>query len=199
MKFYIGKTALALFWETIKRYVAAVMATKADKAETLAGYGIKDAYKKTDVDKMIENAAQNTEAENGFVGVINVEIQTHYDSPTGKNLIDSISNIDEVKTKGLYRLRTNLADSILSVEPLSDNYIAQYVLVGGFIGINTWKFAIRNFSDGAWSEWQPYDILSKKQDSLASGEAITMRVGETLLYLTEPRLKKLQTFLLQDE
>lgn len=200
MKFYIGKTALALFWETIKRYVAAVMATKADKAETLAGYGIKDAYKKTDVDKMIENATQSSEApDNGFVGVIDVEIHNHYDPVTGNNLIDTISNIDEVKTKGLYRLRTNLADSILSVEPLGDNYIAQYVLVGGFIGINTWKFAIRNFSDGAWSEWQPYDILSKKQDSLASGEAITMRVGETLLYLTEPRLKKLKTFLLQDE
>lgn len=195
MKFYIGKTALAIFWSCIKRYVAAVMATKADKAETLAGYGIKDAYKKTDVDKLIEDAAQSGDADNGFAGIIDVQITTHYDPDTGKQNVDSISNIDEVTASGLYRLRTDKADSILSVEALMENYIVQYVMIGGVIGANSCKFVVRYFTNGAWSEWQVYDFLNKKQDALASGTPITIRVGETLLYLTEPRLKKLQTLL----
>lgn len=195
MKFYIGKTALAIFWGCIKRYVAAVMATKADKAETLAGYGIKDAYKKTDVDKLIEDAAQSGDADNGFAGIIDVQIAAHYDPDTGKQIVDSISNIDEVKASGLYRLCTGNADSIMNVESLTENYIVQYVMIGGFMGINSWKFAIRYFTDGAWTAWQPYDILSKKQDYLACGEPITIRVGPTQLYLTEPRLQKLKTLL----
>ena len=200
MKFYIGKTALAIFWGCIKRYVAAVMATKADKAETLAGYGIKDAYKKTDVDKLIEDAKMQEapsadDADNGFVGVIDVEIQNHYDPETGKNVVDSISNIDNATEQGLYRLRTGHADSIMNVEVLSDNYIVQYVLVGGFIGINTSKFILRHFSDGAWSEWEHYNFLNTKQDNLASGQPITLKVGQTVIFLTEPRLKILQTLL----
>lgn len=200
MKFYIGKTALAIFWGCIKRYVAAVMATKADKAETLAGYGIKDAYKKTDVDKMIEEAkmqeAPSTgDADNGFVGVIDVEIDSNYDPVTGNKNITSISNVDDIITKGMYRLRTQLADSILNVESLTEDYIIQYVLVGGLMGTNSDKFVYRTLSNGVWTEWMSYDFLNKKQDNLASGESISIRIGQTFLHLTEPKLKKLKSFL----
>ena len=46
MRHYMGITALTLFWGRIKDYIKAVVATKADKTSTLAGYGITDAYTK---------------------------------------------------------------------------------------------------------------------------------------------------------
>ena len=65
MRHYMGITALTLFWGRIKDYIKAVVATKADKTSTLAGYGITDAYKKsetysqTQIDTLLENIGTN--------------------------------------------------------------------------------------------------------------------------------------------
>ena len=88
------------------------------------------------------------------------------------------------------------ADSILSVEVLNENYIImQYVMVGGFLGINTQKFIARSCVNGNWTEWQRYDILSDKQNALYNGEEFTLRVGDTLIQMTEQKLQKLKTLL----
>ena len=143
----------------------------------------------------MQEAPSTGDADNGFVGVIDVEIDSNYYPVTGNKNITSISNIDNIITKGMYRLRTQLADSILNVESLTEDYIIQYVLVGGLMGTNSDKFVYRTFSNGVWTEWMSYDFLNKKQDNLASGESISIRIGQTFLHLTEPKLKKLKSFL----
>ena len=50
---YLSYDGLAYFWDKIK----ALVATKADTATTLTGYGITDAYTKTEVDTAIANAS----------------------------------------------------------------------------------------------------------------------------------------------
>lgn len=225
MRHYMGITALTLFWGRIKDYIKAVVATKADKTSTLAGYGITDAYTKKNVDEMLaqieltpgpagEQGAKGEKGDkgdkgdvgpagingnNGFglKGEIDVVVTTNQNKEKNTTYVESISNIDNIIESGFYVLHPNTgsADHLLSVEVFNENYIIQYVLVGGYIGVNTQKFIYRVWTEGAWSVWQRYDICTDKQDILHSGEAFTITVGETLLYMNEDKVKKLKELL----
>lgn len=132
----------------------------------------------------------------GLKGIIQTTITTRFDAVKNRNFIESISNLDEITENGLYLLQSaNGADSIMSVEKINENYTAQYVMVGGFLGINTQKFIARSCVNGNWTEWQRYDILSNKQNALYNGEEFTLRVGDTLIQMTEQKLQKLKTLL----
>ena len=133
---------------------------------------------------------------NGLKGQAEVTINTRFDAATNQTVLDGIPALDNFTTTGLYLLHTPTgADSILSVEVLNENYIMQYVMVGGFLGINTQKFIARSCVNGNWTEWQRYDILSDKQNALYNGEEFTLRVGDTLIQMTEQNLQKLKTLL----
>ncbi len=59
---YLSQEGLAYFWTKIKEHVAAGLTGKADSATTLAGYGIADAYTKTEVDEAIAGAGGGSAA-----------------------------------------------------------------------------------------------------------------------------------------
>lgn len=128
----------------------------------------------------------------GLKGEIKTVITTKRDKNKNINVVASITNIDDILTTGLYLLHSDtIADSILSVEALNENYIIQYVMVGGYIGANTQKFVHRVWTEKAWTEWGEYDILQHKQDSIHSGQPFTMKVGNAFIQITEEKLFKL--------
>lgn len=129
----------------------------------------------------------------GIKGIISTTIVTELVEGQNINRVSEITNIDDIKETGLYLLcdaRGN-ANSILSVESLVENYVIQYVMVGGYIGINTNRFIHRVYSEGNWSDWEAYDFLPSKQDTIYSGKPFTIRIGETVLFLTEDKLQKI--------
>lgn len=71
--------------------LTAAIGTKADKATTLAGYGITDAYKKTEIDSKIstvQSALNSYKAEND-ARVDNLEVESH--DHNNKSVLDGIS------------------------------------------------------------------------------------------------------------
>ena len=129
----------------------------------------------------------------GLKGIISTTIVTELIEGQNINKVSEITNVDDIKETGLYLLcdaRGN-ANSILSVESLNENYVIQYVMIGGYIGINTNRFIHRVYTEGEWSGWEAYDFLPNKQNTLYSGQPFTIKVGETVLYLTEDKLQKI--------
>lgn len=214
----IDNTNLGILWQRIRTFVMALLTCKADRSTTLSGYGITDAYTKSDVDDIIEQieltpGPQGEQGEKGdkgdrgntgatgigigLQGELDVTIEITHEEGSNINYVQSIPGIDDIMERGLYLLHSSdgMADSILSVERISDDNIIQYVMVGGFTGINTNKFIYRTNYNGEWSEWGKYNILSDKQDVLYSGEDITIKIGEVLLHVNEDKLAKLKNFL----
>lgn len=211
----IDNSNLGILWQRIRTFVMALLTCKADRSTTLSGYGITDAYTKSDVDDIIEQieltpGPQGEQGEKGdkgdtgatgigigLQGELDVTIEITHEEGSNINYVQSIPEIDDITERGLYLLHSSegAADSILSVERISDDNIIQYVMVGGFVGINTNKFIYRTYYSGEWSEWVAYDICSKKQDVLHSGKDITIKIGEVLLHIDEDKLTKLKNFL----
>ena len=215
----IDKTNLGILWQRIRTYVLALLTVKADRSTTLAGYGITDAYTKSSIDSLLEaieltpgpqgeqgeqgeqgakgdTGEAGTDGANGIglKGEIDVVFTTERKEGTSTNYVKSISNIDDVTTPGLYVLHEGIkADSILSVERLTDSYVMQYVMVGGYVGLNTQKFITRSCVSGTWTDWEKYDIYPDKQRSLSCSENFTMHIGDTILEMTEEKLIKLKT------
>jgi len=189
----IDNSNLGILWQRIRTFVMTLLTCKADRSTTLSGYGITDAYTKSDVDNIVEQI----ELTPGIQGELDVTIEITHEEGSNINYVQSIPEIDDITERGLYLLHSSegAADSILSVERISDDNIIQYVMVGGFTGINTNKFIYRTNYNGEWSEWGKYNILSDKQDVLYSGEDITIKIGEVLLHVNEDKLAKLKNFL----
>lgn len=189
----IDNSNLGILWQRIRTFVMTLLTCKADRSTTLSGYGITDAYTKSDVDNIVEQI----ELTPGIQRELDVTMEITHEEGSNINYVQSIPEIDDIMERGLYLLHSGdgTADSILSVECISDDNIIQYVMVGGFIGINTNKFIYRTNYNGEWSEWGKYNILSDKQDVLYSGEDITIKIGEVLLHVNEDKLAKLKNFL----
>ncbi len=217
----IDKTNLGILWQRIRVFVLALLTCKADRSTTLAGYGITDSYTKSSIDDMM-NAIELTPGPQGekgekgdkgdkgdtgntgntgtngigLKGEIDVVFGIEHNEDTNTNYIKSISHVDDVLTPGLYVLHEDKkADSIMSVEYLNDSIVVQYIMVGGFLGINTRKFIMRTYMDGSWSEWEKYDMYPDKQQVLYSKEAFTIAIGDTLIYMDEDKLVKLKELL----
>ncbi len=216
----IDKTNLGILWQRIRVFVLALLTCKADRSTTLAGYGITDSYTKSSIDDMMnaieltpgpqgekgekgdkgdkgdKGATGNTGTNGiGLRGEIDVVFDIEHDEKTNTNSIKSIGKVDDVFTPGLYVLHEEKkADSIMSVECLN-SIVVQYVMVGGFVGINTRKFITRTYMDGSWSDWEKYDMCHDKQQALSSKEAFTIVIGDTLLYMNEDKLVKLKALL----
>lgn len=213
----IDSSNLSILWQRIRTFVMALLTCKSDRSTTLSGYGITDAYTKTDIDAMLdeieltpgpqgEKGDKGDKGDKGNTGATGIGIglkdelyvtfEIERDVETNKNHIIRICDIDGVTENGFYILHTEQgADSILSVDVINDELMVQYVMVGGFVGINTDKFIRRIFSEGEWSEWGVYNICEDKQKVLYSGEIFTIKVGDTLIEMDEDKLIKLKNFL----
>lgn len=213
----IDNSNLGILWQRIRTFVMTLLTCKADRSTTLSGYGITDAYTKSDVDNIVEQieltpGPQGEQGEKGekgdtgntgatgvgigFKGEIDVTFEIELEIGTNVNYVKNITHIDDVLTTGLYILHAGeTADSIMSVERLSENLVAQYVMVGGFRGISTMKFLHRSYLNGEWSNWIKYNIFDDKQDSLSNGEEFTIMIGNVFLLMNQAKLTKLKNFL----
>ena len=189
----IDNSNLGILWQRIRTFVMTLLTCKADRSTTLSGYGITDAYTKSDVDNIVEQI----ELTPGLQGELDVTIEITHEEGSNINYVQSIPEIDNLMERGLYLLHSGdgVADSILSVERISDDNIIQYVMVGGFVGINTNKFIYRTYYNGEWSSWVRYNIFEDKQDSLSSGEEFTIKIGNAFLLMNQAKLTKLINFL----
>lgn len=213
----IDNSNLGILWQRIRTFVMTLLTCKANRSTTLSGYGITDAYTKSDVDNIVEQieltpGPQGEQGEKGekgdtgntgatgigvgLKGEIDVTFEIGQELGTNVHYVQNITHIDDVLATGLYILHSGeTADSIMSVERLSENMVVQCILVGGFRGMSTHKFIHRAYQNGEWSNWTKYNILEDKQDSLSNGEEFTIMIGNVFLLMNQAKLTKLKNFL----
>lgn len=119
---FIGATGLAYLWEKIKNFLATSLSVKADKATTLAGYGITDAINTSSTaqtkagsikaSKFITSGGTSSQVVRGDGSLVDPKLLPQYEAYLewgGKNFTGSYGPIDAAMVSELGAPRTMFA------------------------------------------------------------------------------------------